>query len=259
MKKVIWMLAAVLITAPVFAQEGPAGKVGGRPAMDQRHEAFQKAHKEQMEKMKATKEKAEKLVKEYNKLKDGKKKDAKKAEIEKLVASIREEQLSFRVGQIKKDEERLENMKKFMDDRKEILSTLQTAENKKEWVSYKTNELIETNGDLKVLFERNDGFYMDETGKKVPAEMRHAKAFSKCNDGFRIDPKTGEKLPVECPGMKDGKGPKHFGKDGGCPFAKEGKKCEGGKDCKCGKHFGKGHKGPRVGINPPPPPPLEEK
>jgi len=233
MKKVIWMLAAVLITAPVFAQEGPGGQIEGFPAMDQRHEAFQEAHKAQMEKMKGTQAKVEKLLKEYNGLKAGKKKDAKKAELEKLVASIREEQLSFREDQLKKGEERLEKMKEFVDNRKELLTTLKTDENKKEWVSYKTQELIEANGDLRVLFERNDGYYKDRDGKKIPAEMRKAKEF--------------------------GKGPEHFGKNGECPFAKDGKKCEGGKDCKCGKHCGKFHKGPRVGINPPPPPPTEEK
>jgi hypothetical protein len=42
-----------------------------------RHEAFQKARKEQMEKMKATREKAEKLVKEYNGLKKAKRKTLK--------------------------------------------------------------------------------------------------------------------------------------------------------------------------------------
>lgn len=223
MKKLIWMFVAVLITVPVFAQEAFVGNVEGRPAMEQRHEAFQKAHKEQMEKMKATQEKAEKLVKEYNKLKDGKKKEAKKAEITALVASIREEQLKFNEKQLGQFEERLGDMKKGLAEEK-------SAEAKQAWIDQKTEQLIAKEGDMKVLFDR--------AGK-----------------GPRMDSQRGPGFP----GMKDGKGPKHFGKDGGCPFAKDGKKCEEGKACKCGKHDGKFHKGPRVGINPPPPPPLEEK
>ena len=222
MKKVIWMLAVALIATPVFAQETPNGKLDDRPAMDQRHEAFQKAHKAQMEKMKATKEKAEKLVKEYNDLKEGKKKDAKRAEIEKLVSSVREEQLNFNEKQLNQFEERLGNMK---GDLKKEKST----KNKKEWVAEKTDKLIAENGDIKVLFDR--------MGK---------------------GPRMGGQRPEGRPFMKDGRGPKHFGKDGKCPFAKDGKKCEGGKDCRCGKH-GKFHKGPRVGINPPPEPVKEVK
>ena len=221
MKKVIWMLAVALIAMPVFAQEMPVGKLDGKAVMDQRHEVFQKAHKAQMEKMKATKEKAEKLVKEYNGLKDGKKKDAKRAEIEKLVSSVREEQLDFNEKQLNQFEERLGNMK-------EALNKEKTAESKKAWVAEKSDKLIAENGDIKVLFDR-------------------------MGQGQRMDRPEGR------PFMKDGNGPKHFGKDGKCPFAKDGKKCEKGKDCKCGKHDGKFHKGPRVGINPPPPPAKEVK
>lgn len=223
MKKVIWMLAVVLISAPVFAQEMPSAKIEDRPAMDQRHEAFQKAHTAQMEKMKATKEKAEKLVKEYNELKDGKKKDAKRAEIEKLVSSVRDEQLDFNEKQLGQFEERLGDMKGSLKKEK-------SAANKKAWVSEKADRLIAENGDIKVLFDR---------GAKGP----------------RMEGKRPEGRPF----MKNGKGHRHFGKDGKCPFAKDGKKCEEGKDCKCGKHFGKGPKGPRVGINPPPPPVKEVK
>lgn len=223
MKKVIWMLVAVLITSPVFAQDMEKGKPEERPAMAQRHEEFQKAHKAQMEKMKATQEKAEKLVKEYNGLKAGKKKDAKRAEIEALVSSVREEQLQFNEKQLGQFEERLDGMKKELSNEK-------NAEKKKAWVSDKTDKLIEENGDLKVLFDRG-------------------------NRG----PRMGGNRPEGRPGMKDGKGPRHFGKDGKCPFAKDGKKCEEGKDCKCGKHRGFFKRGPRVGINPPPEPVKEVK
>ena len=226
MKKLIWMSTAVLLVVPSFAQEASAPvKVEGRAPLMQpqegRHEAFQKAHKEQMEKMKATQEKAEKLVKEYNKLKDGKKKDAKKAEITELVASVREEQLKFNEKQLGQFEDRLGNMKKG-------LAAERSAEAKKTWVDQKTEQLIAKEGDMKVLFDR--------VGK-----------------GPHMDGQRG-------PGM-EGKDPRAFGKEGKCPCMKEKGEGKGecAKDGKKypHKHFGKG--GPRVGINPPPPPPLEEK
>ncbi len=227
MKKFILMFAAVLLVVPSFAQETTAPvKPEGRLQLMQegdRHEAFQKARKEQMEKMKATQEKAEKLVKEYNKLKDGKKKDAKKAEITELVASIREDQLKFNEKQLGQFEDRLGDMRKG-------LAAEKSAEAKKAWVDQKTEQLIAKEGDMKVLFDRvGKGPHM--YGQKGPG----------------------------CPGMERKKGHRFFGKGGKCPCAKEGEKFEEGKDCKCGKHGGKFHKGPRVGINPPPPPVKEVK
>jgi len=215
MKKVIWMFAAVLITAPVFAQSGKDIRPEDRPAMGQRHEAFQEAYKAQMEQMEASKKEAEKLVQEYNELQPGKQKDAKKTEIEAFVTSVREKQLDFNEKQLNQFEKRLKDMKGNLAKEK-------SKGNKKAWVSDKTNKLIESNGDMRVLFDRAG------KGPRL-GEMRH-----------------GMKRP-------------HFGKDGKCPFAKDGKKCEEGKDCKCGKHRGFFKRGPRVGINPPPEPVKEVK
>lgn len=235
MKKVIWMLAAVLVTAPVFAQGEkdmrltPAQRQEVRFGEDESAKVVPQEQKQNpiQAKMDATKKKAEKLVKEYNGLKAGKKKDAKLAEIQKFVGEIRDEQLSFREEKIKEYAENLKRMEGSLKNMEGTLVELKTDKNKKQWISEKTEALITANGDPRVLFKRNDGHFGGPEGR---------------------------------PGMmKDGKGPRHFGKDGKCPFAKDGKKGEEGKDCKCGKHDGKFHKGPRVGINPPPPPAKEVK
>ena len=115
--------------------------------------------------MEATEEKVEKLVEEYNKLKPGKKKDAKKAEIAAIVAGIRDEQLKFKEQQIAQFQERLEAMKKGLETQK-------TEEAKQAWVEKKTDAIIADDGDLDVLFKgemgpapRKDGKF-DRDGKK---------------------------------------------------------------------------------------------
>lgn len=118
-----------------------------RKGKDARSDAFKKARKEQKAKMKATEDKMEKLVKEYNKMKDGKKKDAKKAEIAALVSSIRDEQIKFKEEQLVKFNERLEQMKKGLEEQK-------SDEAKKAWVEEKTEAVIADEGDLDVLFEK---------------------------------------------------------------------------------------------------------
>ncbi len=112
---------------------------------DPRAEEFKKARKEHKAKMKATEEKMEKLVEEYNKLKAGKKKDAKKAEIAEMVSSIRDEQIKFKEDQLSKFQERLEQMKKNLNEEK-------SDKNKKAWVEEKTEAVIAEEGDLDVLF-----------------------------------------------------------------------------------------------------------
>ncbi|MBO4675672.1 MAG: hypothetical protein J5601_06295 [Elusimicrobiaceae bacterium] len=152
-----WMIAllACAVCLPAFAAEETVVPADERPAVEaqrgprpdvmERGE-FQKAQKEHRAKMKATEEKMEKLVKEYQKLK-GKKQEAKKAEIAAEITQIREEQLKFKQAQLDKFAKRLEEMKKHISDE-------QTVEAKKAWIDKKTDELIETKGDLKVLFDR---------------------------------------------------------------------------------------------------------
>jgi len=188
-KLVMTLLLAGLVSVPLAAQEPqPQGPKGDG------HQAFAKAQKEHRAKMKATQEKMEKLVKEYNKLKEGKKKDAKRAEIEKEVADIHEEQLKFKAEQLVKFEERLSNMK-------ENFAQENSTDGKKAWVDQRTQALIENEGDLRVLFEPKEG-----KGPRMGG-LRH---------GRMHGPR----------GFKDGKCAK---KDGKCAFGKKGPRM-GGKD-----------------------------
>lgn len=175
MKKLVMsLLLTGLVCVPLAAQEAKPQDAKKAPAMEQaqRHEAFAKAHKEHRAKMKATQKKMEKLVEEYNKLKEGKKKDAKRAEIEKEVASIHEEQLKFKADQLVKFEQRLGEMK-------ERFAQESSAEGKKAWVDQKTKKLIEEDGDLRALFEpQRDGRMegMRGPGPKGPRFGKHGKA-----------------------------------------------------------------------------------
>lgn len=161
MKKMLLAVLAGALCLPAFAKDVKCdgdkcpmmkkGRMemtdGHRKGKDARSDAFKKARKEHKAKMKATEDKMEKLVEEYNKMKAGKKKDAKKAEIAALVGEIRDEQLKFKEEQLKKFGDRLEQMKKGLDEQK-------TAEAKKAWVEQKTDEVIADDGDLDVLFDK---------------------------------------------------------------------------------------------------------
>ena len=175
MKKLLVVMMMSALCLPVFAKDDCAGDK--RPFKDGRthfavhckkvaqESEFKKAHREHKAKMEATEEKVEKLVEEYNKLKPGKKKDAKKAEIAAIVAGIRDEQLKFKEQQIAQFQERLEAMKKGLETQK-------TEEAKQAWVEKKTDAIIADDGDLDVLFKgemgpapRKDGKF-DRDGKK---------------------------------------------------------------------------------------------
>lgn len=202
MKKLVFAVVAVCVGVPVMAQEAqPASPKNEKPALEQRGqgpEAFAKARQEQMAKIKATEEKMGKLVEEYNKLKEGKKKDAKRAEIEKEVAAIREEQLKFKQDQLGKFEERLNNMKaEFAKDN--------TAENKQEWVNKKTEALIQNNGKVNVLFEPRDGqgprmggFHRHMGGHKG----HHPRGPRMGGHGKQLPPPPDAELPVQKPVTK---------------------------------------------------------
>ena len=154
MKKIIFALTVAALSMPALAQEVNLPQPGEQsPAvqMQQRdHEAFAKARKEHRAQMKATQEKMEKLVKEYDKLKAGKKKDAKRAEIEKEVAAIHEQQLKFKTEQLAQFEERLARMKAQLEQES-------SDSGRAEWVSQKTDAVIESKGDLKALFAPQPG------------------------------------------------------------------------------------------------------
>ena len=189
MKKTwIITLLACAICLPALAAEPEAVAVPEECPMAQMHKGprmdglekgeFRKAQEEHRAKMKATEEKMEKLVKEYKKLK-GKKQEAKKEEIAAEVTAIREAQLKFQQAQLEKFEKRLEEMKKHAQE-------AQTAEAKKAWAEKKTDELIDADGDLKVLFDRpapgqfgpkmdgkkpHKGFFKGKRGPKGPGKV----------------------------------------------------------------------------------------
>lgn len=182
MKKITLALVAAALAVPALAQEPKVPQGNNAPAVEMQrdHEAFKKAHEEHKAQMKATKEKMEKLVKEYNKLKDGKKKDAKRAEIEKEVSAIHEKQLEFKKNQLAQFEERLARMK--ADFEKE-----NSAEGKQAWTNEKTDALIKANGDMKALFDR-PGMHGPKDGKGPHMGKRpHKKFMGKGPKGPRPD------------------------------------------------------------------------
>ncbi len=162
-KLVITLLLAGVVSVPLAAEEKqPQEQTNAvMQEMHKGHEAFAKARKEHRAKMKATQEKMEKLVKEYNTLKDGKKKDAKRAEIEKEVGAIHEEQLKFKQEQLVKFEERLAKMKTELAEES-------SADGKKAWVAQKTDALVDNKGDLRVLFDPRPGMLGPGMGRKGP-------------------------------------------------------------------------------------------
>lgn len=172
MKKVMMMCLMLGLLVPAFAEDKCKGEAcpasrGDCPAFAaKQHDGkkvgeFKKARKEHKKKMKATEEKVEKLVEEYKKLKSGKKKDAKKAEIAAVVSSIRDEQIKFKEGQLKRFQERLEKMQKKLAEEK-------TEKAKADWVDRKTDELIAEDGDLEVLFEKEGPRVPKFAGKDMP-------------------------------------------------------------------------------------------
>ena len=170
MKKLMIVGLALALFVPAFAAETTAADKQDKKApvaaeqVKARKGEFKQARAEHQAKMKATKEKAEKLVAEYNKAK-GKKKDAKKTEIEAFVKSIHEEQLNFKEEQLDKFAQRLEHMKKALSEEK--------AHNE-QWVADKTEAFIANNGDLKVLFDKPEGPRPGD-GKKGPKMGRAPK------------------------------------------------------------------------------------
>lgn len=195
-KLVMTLLLAGLVSVPLAAQEPqPQGPKG------EEHQAFAKAQKEHRAKMQATQEKMEKLVKEYNKLKEGKKKDAKRGEIEKEVAAIHEEQLKFKAEQLVKFEERLGKMKADFAQEN-------SADGKKAWVDQRTQALVENEGDLRVLFDPKEG-----PGPRMDGP-RHGRMHG--HQGHKKCAKDG-KCPFGPKGPHFGKGPKMDGKDGNFP------------------------------------------
>ncbi len=150
MKKLTLALVAAALAVPALAQTDNPPLQGQAPAVQAEHQAFKKAHQEHRAQMKATQEKMTQLVKEYNKLKAGKKKEAKRAELEQEVNAIHEKQLAFKQDQLAQFEERLARMKAE-------LAQENTADAKKAWVTQKTDALVQADGNVRILFEPERG------------------------------------------------------------------------------------------------------
>jgi len=200
MKKVLLATLAGALCAPALLAQ-PAdvpAKQDNPPAVENQQPRqpgdFKQAREKHEARLKATQEKMTQLVAEYNKLKAGKKKEAKKAEIAKAVAVIHEEQIKFKEKNIADFEKRLEKMK-------EALAAQKTQESQKEWVDQRTAKLIEENGDMRVLFD-------SPLGAPGMGGMNHKPGFGG-------------------PGMKPGKG----GKDGQFRHGKGGP--QGPQGCPC--------------------------
>ena len=190
MKKLMLALIVAAVAMPALAQEvkAPVGKDAPAVEMQRDHEAFKKAREAHKAQMKATEEKIEKLVKEYNKLKPGKKKDAKRAEIAQELRAIHEKQLEFKKDQLVKFEERLSRMKAEFEKEN-------SAEGRAEWVNQKTDALIAAEGDLKAVFG-HPGMHRPHMGKDGECPCMGEKKDCPCKKGFM------------------GKGPKGFGHKG---------------------------------------------
>ena len=129
----------------------PAPMDENRPVVQGEQPANFKAAREKHEaQLKATKDKMDKLVAEYKKMKPGKKRDAKKAEIVVIVTDIRDQQILFKEKNLAGFEKRLNHMKNE-------LAQQSAPEARKAWVDVHTEKLIEQNGDLRVLFDRPEG------------------------------------------------------------------------------------------------------
>lgn len=202
MKKLYIAALAALICAPAFAQQGPQSmqqppafeaqemKAGVGPQDE--HAAFEKARGEHWAQMRANEEKMQKLVAEYNKLKKGKKKEAKLAEIRAEVAAVHAKRLEFMRGQLDQFERRLEGMR-------EGLAKQEAPETQNAWIEKHTQKLIESNGDMKVLFkpEFEAKKHMDKRGFGGP--QKGPRKEGKCKEcGCKGRGPVAE-LPVERP------------------------------------------------------------
>lgn len=169
MKKMMLVLASGIIALPLVAAEQVAAvkeaPMGKGPA---RMESAHKAHEAQQAEMKATQEKMEKLVKEYQQLK-GKKQEEKKAEIVALVSQMHEKQLEFKAQKLAQFEERLAQMKaKLVQE--------QSSANKQAWVDEKTAAIIENGGDLKAVFGHSKDFRGKDGKIGRRADLKDAQA-----------------------------------------------------------------------------------
>lgn len=193
MRKMLVLATMVAFALPVFAGDEHHGHKGTKhmnssrafvvqkdPQLKEKLEAKKaemKAHKKQM---KETEEKLETLVKQYKKAKEGSKKQtAARAEIEKILGQVRDQQIAFREAQIQKFEQRLAEMKVRLTEEK-------SAEMKDQWIKQMTLRVIEQDGDLKDALkhhrhmgqgaaEDESAFLSQKMGHRGPGPKGHFK------------------------------------------------------------------------------------
>lgn len=152
MKKLYLAMLAGVLCIPAFAAElakpteAKANQTVEQQQAAVRSVSFKEMREKQNAQLKETQEKLKKLVSEYKKLKDGKKQEAKKAEIEKIVADIHEKQMEFKKKNLENFEQRLAKMK-------EEFAKQNTAQAKESWVQENTDKLIAAGGDMKALLK----------------------------------------------------------------------------------------------------------
>ena len=143
----------------------------------------------------------EKMVGDYNKMKAGRKKDAKLREIRKEVRGIHDRQLDFKRDQLGKFEQRLDHMRKDFDR--------QAAPDRRDaWVNRKTDELIRDGGKMGVLFsgEGREGMQQGPQMGNGPQQGGHGPQQGGAGQGPQMGggPQQGghgpvAELPVERP------------------------------------------------------------
>ena len=171
MKKLLIATLAAFICVPAFAQPNHHNRAAaknikapvqagchGRKAFTGSHHRrglaqadrgpqgdFRQARQAHRAHLRAQEARMEKMVGDYNKMKAGKKKDAKLREIRQEVRGIHDRQLDFKRDQLGKFEKRLDHMRKDFDR--------QAAPDRRDaWVNRKTDELIRDGGKMGVLF-----------------------------------------------------------------------------------------------------------
>lgn len=174
MNKLMLGVLLCALCAPAFAEEpckGPdcavkeaqpaaADAAGMKKAKEDRRAQMKKDREAKKAEFKKNQKLVSGLVKEYKSMKPGAKKDAKRAEIAKIVENFHNDQLSFKERELKHFQNRLAKMQ-------ERLAQESTPQAKTEWVNQKTERLIESNGDLEAVLKPEPG----------PQEGPHMKGF----------------------------------------------------------------------------------
>lgn len=182
MNKLMMGVLLCALCAPAFAEEpckGPECAAQAQPAAAADAAGRKKAKEDRRDQMKKDREakKAEfkknqklvsGLVKEYKAMKPGAKKDAKRAEIAKIVENFHNDQISFKERELKRFQHRLAKMQ-------ERLAQESTPQAKTEWVNRKTDRVIEDDGDLEAVLKPEPAAQEETRMKGFPGRGKGGK------------------------------------------------------------------------------------